>query len=54
MLRLIQRLMLSLLLILVVLYVGLLWVARRSDRIIFRERYVNHISMLRVGQGFAG
>jgi abhydrolase domain-containing protein 17 len=38
MLRLIQRLMLSLLLILVILYVGLLWVATRSDRIIFQPR----------------
>src|ERR1700739_102785 len=38
MLRLIQRLMLSLLLILVVLYVGLLWVARRSERIIFQPQ----------------
>ncbi|HEY4045261.1 MAG TPA: alpha/beta hydrolase [Acidobacteriaceae bacterium] len=38
MLRLIQRLMLSFLLTLVVLYVGLLWVARRSDRIIFQPQ----------------
>jgi fermentation-respiration switch protein FrsA (DUF1100 family) len=38
MLRLIQRLMLSFLLTLVVLYVGLLWLASRSDRIIFQPQ----------------
>jgi fermentation-respiration switch protein FrsA (DUF1100 family) len=38
MLRLIERLMLSFLLTLVVLYIGLFWVARRSDRIIFQPQ----------------
>ena len=38
MLRLTRRLMLSFLLTLVVPYVGLLWVARRSDRIIFQPQ----------------
>src|SRR4051812_23977668 len=36
--RLIERLMLSFLLTLVVLYFGLIWVARRSDRIIFQPQ----------------